>query len=136
MAACLVVSLGMPVASMVSSTPAHAANVIDAVDIPVSGTVFNPCNGELVDFSGYFHELIHVTGDMAGGYHLDIHDNTQGIHAVGETTGVKYVGNQTDHFTLNLTPGAQNTTQNGHFTEISQGSAPNFVVYYLLHITV
>jgi hypothetical protein len=135
-AACLVITLVMPVTSMVSSTPAHAANVVNAVGFPVSGTVFNPCNGEAVDFSGHIHFLVNVTGDMAGGFHLDIHDNTQGIHAVGETTEVQYVGTQTDHYTLNFTPGATNSTANGQFTEISQGSGPNFVVYYLLHVTV
>jgi hypothetical protein len=114
----------------------HAASIQNDVRIPVSGQVINACNGELVDFTGYFHLSATATSDGAGGFHLDFHDNAQGIKAVGETTGVKYVGSQADHFTLNLTNGAMNATQNGQFQAIAQGTVPNFTVTYLLHITV
>ena len=35
--------------------------------------------------------MFHVTGDMAGGLHVDALSVDQGVKGVGETTGVQYV---------------------------------------------
>lgn len=121
----------------VSASHAYAASSDGAqsISFPVSGEVFNPCNGDVVDFTGEFHDVANVTINN-NSFHIVFQDNAQGIHGIGTPSGVSYSGSQHDNFVLNETIGASNVTEEGSFTEISQGSAPNFVVHDLLHITV
>ena len=112
--------------------PALAAMVTNGTT-PVSGTVFNPCNGELVAFSGTDHFTIRITLDNGGGFHAGFHDNIH-VTAIGDQ-GNTYVGNQEDNFVLNGKVG-QAVTEPFTFSEISTGSAPNFIVHALFHVTV
>ena len=112
--------------------PALAATVAN-VTIPISGTVLNPCNGEAVAFSGTDHFTARVTLDNGGGFHLGLHDNIH-VTAIGDQ-GNTYVGNQEDNFVFNGKVGEEETNQLT-FSEISNGSAPNFIVHALFHITV
>lgn len=109
------------------------ALVVVNVDIPVSGAVFNPCNGETVTFIGIDHFIFSVTLDRAGGFHIDAHDNVH-VTATG-SLGNSYEGNQEDTFSLNGRVGVEQTV-GVTFSEISKGSAPNFEVHVLQHITV
>jgi len=113
----------------VNALPAPVLNV----DIPVSGAVFNPCNGETVTFSGIDHFTIHVTFDGAGGFHADAHDNIH-VTATG-SLGNSYEGNQEDNNPFNGKVGFEQTF-GLTFSEISKGSAPNFEQHVLQHITV
>ncbi len=54
--------------------PARAA-VVTKLDIPLAGIVFNPCNGEMVIFTGIDHIIERVTLDNSGGFHASFHDN-------------------------------------------------------------
>jgi hypothetical protein len=110
-----------------------AASVTVNVRIPISGAVFNPCNGETVTFSGIDHFTIHVTFDGAGGFHADAHDNIH-VTATGNL-GNSYEGNQEDNNPFNGRVGFEQTF-GLTFSEISEGSAPNFEVHVLQHITV
>ena len=110
-----------------------AALVVVNTDIPVSGAVFNPCNGETVTFSGIDHFTVHVTFDGAGGFHADAHDNIH-VTATG-SLGNSYEGNQEDNNPFNGRVGFEQTF-GLTFSEISTGSAPNFEVHVLQHITV
>jgi hypothetical protein len=108
------------------------ASVVTNVDIPVSGVVFNPCNGENVFFNGVDHFTAHLT--ISGiGFHLDTHDNIH-VTATGDQ-GNSYEGNQEDNSETNGRVGAEQTVMLV-FREISKGSAPNFEVHTLLHVTV
>jgi hypothetical protein len=109
------------------------AGVVVNVDIPISGTVFNPCNGETVTFSGIDHFTASVTLDGAGGFHTVAHDNIH-VTATG-SLGNSYEGNQEDNFEFNGRVGVEQTF-GLTFSEISKGSAPNFEVHVLQHITV
>jgi len=110
-----------------------AASVTVNLDIPISGTAFNPCNGETVTFSGIDHFTIHVTFDGAGGFHADAHDNIH-VTATG-SLGNSYEGNQEDNNPFNGRVGLVQTF-GLTFSEISKGSAPNFEVHVLQHITI
>jgi len=110
-----------------------AAAVIVNVKIPISGAVFNPCNGETVTFSGIDHFTMHVTFDGAGGFHSKAHDNIH-VTATG-SLGNSYEGNQEDNSPFNGRVGLEQTF-GVTFSEISTGSAPNFEVHLLQHITV
>jgi hypothetical protein len=49
--------------------------------------------------------------------------------------GNTYVGTEADNFSLNLQAGVESTST-VTFTEISQGSAPNFLLHAVFHITI
>ena len=110
-----------------------AAAVIVNVKIPISGAVFNPCNGETVTFSGIDHVTMHVTFDGAGGFHSNAHDNIH-VTAAG-SLGNSYEGNQEENNPFNGRVGLEQTF-GLTFSEISRGSAPNFEEHVLQHITV
>ena len=103
------------------------------IDIPVSGAVFNPCNGETVTFDGVDHFTIQLTLDGAGGFHAKTHDNIH-VTATG-SLGNSYEGNQEDNNEFNGKVGFEQTF-GVTFSEISKGSAPNFEQHFLQHITV
>jgi hypothetical protein len=109
------------------------AEIVTNVDIPLSGAVFNPCNGETVTFSGIDHFTASVTLDGSGGFHTTAHDNIH-VTATG-SLGNSYEGNQEDSFEFNGRVGIEQTF-GLTFSEIGKGSAPNFEVHMLLHITV
>lgn len=111
--------------------PALAATVSN-VDIPLSGTVINPCNGETIFFSGIDHFTLQITVNNGGGYHYSIHDNIH-VTATGDQ-GNTYIGNQEDYSDHNFT-GSSEATSTLSFSEISQGSAPNFEMTATQHIT-
>jgi hypothetical protein len=101
---------------------------------PVSYTVANPCNGELVALTG--HEAIV--------YHLTTKDNEtvavisqytfQGS-GVGEITGANYQVNNTSHVSITVHTGNTATFQN-HYRVIGAGQVPDFSIYGLEHFTL
>jgi hypothetical protein len=109
------------------------AEVTTRMDIPLNGAVFNPCNGETVTFSGVDHFTAKVTLDGAGGFHSDFHDNIH-VTATGDQ-GNSYEGNQEDNAPFNGRVAMEQTAP-FTFSEISKGSAPNFEVHALFHVTV
>jgi len=109
------------------------ARVVTNADFPVSGTVFNPCNGETVTFTGIVHVIQAETLDGAGGFHLVENDNIH-VTATG-SLGNSYEGNEEDQFQLNGRVGIEQTV-GSTFSEISKGSATNFEQHFLQHITV
>jgi hypothetical protein len=114
---------------------AWAGNVIN-VTTPVSGTLFNPWNGEPVNFTGSCHTVINETLDSSGGVHFGFHVNCH-VSAVGQDTGARYIGNAEANFTANVNSGETVTlTFPFTFSGISKGSEPNFVIHSIFHITI
>ena len=113
--------------------PALAATVIN-IDIPLSGTVFNPCNGENVAVSGNEHDTFELTFDGHGGVHVVFTGNLEGVTGVGDQ-GNTYQIPGAFHDQYNARVGFEET-----FTEtfqiVSHGSAPNFTFHEDAHITV
>lgn len=72
----------------VSGAPELA--LVDQTRVVVENTGFNACTGELIDFIGYFHYTAHETISANGRYHIDVHQNTQGVKGVGQTSGEVY----------------------------------------------
>jgi hypothetical protein len=125
--------LGLFVIGILGITLKVRGGVVTNIKIPVSGVVFNPCNGENVSFSGLDHVTARVTIDGSGGFHLATHDN---IHVTGTgDQGNTYEGNQEDNSVINGRVGVEQTAT-FTFSEISKGSAPNFEVHALFHLTV
>lgn len=127
------VFFSLTMAALLLTAVKALAEVVTNVRIPVNGAVFNPCNGETVTFNGVDHFTATVTLDGAGGFHIAFHDN---IHVTASgSLGNEYVGNQEDNNEVNGRVGVEQTFALT-FSEISKGSAPNFEVHMLLHITM
>ena len=109
------------------------AGVVTNIDIPISGTVLNPCNGENVAFTGIDHFTARLTFSGNGGIHVDFHDNIH-VTATGDQ-GNTYVGNQEDSSVANSLIGVEQTAP-FTFSEITKGSAANFEVHAIFHITI
>jgi hypothetical protein len=109
------------------------ASVIQNIDIPVSGFVVNPCNGENVAFNGIDHSTLSLTFNSRGGSHFSIHDNIH-VTAIGDQ-GNTYEGNQEDKIEANFQVGEE-VIEPSTFSEISKGSAPNFEIHALFHLTM
>jgi hypothetical protein len=122
-----------------TSTHAAATTVTTSTDSPISLVV--PCAmqgaGEAVTLSGSLHDLFHVTFDGAGGLHLDVHENPQGVSGVGLTSGVKYQGTGGTRFDANGTAGSTLVvTVVNNLRVIGQGPGNNLLVHENLHVTV
>jgi hypothetical protein len=102
---------------------------------PISITL-DACGNEFT-VSGNLHDLFHVTFDGAGGFHLDAHDNPQGISG-SDLARNKYQGTGITRSDVNeasvIFP--LNETFVNNFRMIGQGSAPNFDVHENFHVTV
>src|SRR5262245_21612962 len=65
---------------------------------PFDEVVFVPCAsggaGEYVELSGSLNFVFHVVFDNAGGRHLQLRSNLQGVSGTGATTGAKYRASQ------------------------------------------
>lgn len=132
----LTAGVAVVVLGLVQHAPAWADQVSNTT-IPISGTTANPCNGENVTYSGQAHILISLTmnGNTA---HVVEHVNEQ-VTGTGDQ-GNQYVINGTQSISQNVQ--IDPTTLSGEVTELidqealSQGSAPNFVLQELLHLTL
>lgn len=114
---------------------AFAANLFNGT-VPISGTTFNPCNGDAVTFAGTAHEVLNEAIDANGGAHLSgkmvVH-----IAGTGSPSGEAYVGNGKVSLNENFDSGVTFTSTRAISTElIAQGSEPNFLFRALAHITV
>lgn len=86
----------------------------------------------VVSLKGTVHETI----DASGGFHFRIHEVFNG-RAVGETSGIQYVGPQTDHESFHVSSnGALEDTFTLNFRFISKGKTDNIQSHLLFHITI
>jgi hypothetical protein len=115
---------------------ASAANVANLF-IPLSGQAVNSCNGELVTFSGPVHVVVDVTSDGAGGFHMVVSQNVVNWTGSGDQ-GNNYVLPQTSHTSRYESDVKAGSTTTGTLSQlaISKGSAPNFELFALSHVTV
>ena len=101
-----------------------------------SFSFFNDCTGEVVSGVVSVKTTVHVSPDGNGGFHAHFHDVFNG-RAVGETSGIQYVGPQTDHDSFNASSGgALEETFTFNFLFLSRGSADNILSHTLFHITI
>ena len=110
------------------------AAVTTNIEIPISGAIMNPCNGETLTFTGNVHIIATVTFDGSGGFHNVMNDNIH-VTATG-SFGNEYEGNEEDHFELNGRVNGGEQTVSTTFSAIGKGSAPNAEMHALEHITV
>ena len=127
----LMVTLLAPTSAM-----AQPANTTIKFSDSFPFTFFNTCTGEFVSGVVSFKTTVHETIDASGGYHFHLHDVYNG-RAVGETSGIQYVGPQTDHESFHVSSnGALEDTFTLNFRFISKGSADNILTHILFHVTI
>jgi hypothetical protein len=122
-----------------TASPAVAGTSTQIVPEDVTGMVFlNPCTGENIIITSGTLQLLVTTSDTTGGLHLVVHGNAQGVTATGESTGDMY--RLAGDFWIE-----ENVAANGFplvvqvvetHNVISAGSAPNFLVHLVSHLTI
>ena len=117
----------------------QAQNPATQLTYPITETVTNPCNGDVVQLIGEGHLVMHFTFDNSGGIHIvDITNTLNPLQGTGFPSGVAYKANETVNSTINdngPTPQFEFTFVMSEVL-ISQGSAPNFVAHTTIHATV
>ena len=132
----MLMSLILASAASATSVQAQAANTTFKFSDSFPFSFFNNCTGEVVSGVVNVKGTIHETIDASGGFHSHIHEVFNG-RAVGETSGIQYVGPQTDHDSFHVSSsGALEDTFTLNFRFISQGSADNILTHILFHITI
>jgi hypothetical protein len=110
----------------------------ERASFPFDEVVYVPCSGEYVELTGSVNFVFHSTFDAAGGQHLKIHSNLQGVSGTGMTTGVKYRGTQSDLDQFNVAeadaPFEGSTVTSEQI--IGQGPGNNFVLHESAHFTI
>jgi hypothetical protein len=132
----MLISLLLASAAQATSVQAQAANTTIKFSDTFPFSFFNECTGEVVSGVVSVKGTVHETIDGSGGFHFHFHEVFQG-RAVGETSGIRYVGPQTDHESFHVSSnGALEDTFTLNFRFISQGKADNIQTHVLFHITI
>jgi hypothetical protein len=135
--AVLLLSVLAAAASSPSPAAAQATTVTTNETIPFTDTRTNPCNMDIVTFSGELHIANQVTTDSSGGSHVRSHVNYQNVTGTGTPSGLTYNVRTTTNETVNDSDGPQSElTVIQVIRLITQGSAPNFQLQVVLHITI
>jgi hypothetical protein len=114
-----------------------SAAVIQNMTVPLNVSFFNPCTGDLINFSGNIHFVVAETPDASGGFHFHFDDNVSGVTGVGIPSGTTYHGVGGGWFEFNADPPFPvEATATNVFAFISAGSSPNFVITATFHMTV
>jgi hypothetical protein len=102
---------------------------------PISGTQFNPCAGELIDFSGNVHDWGTYVMYSDGSVHQNWHYNYSNFSGVGQTSGKTYQFTGAGHFNINSNVGSVNViVQHGNVIGQGMGLVSKFKAD--LHSTV
>jgi|ERR1043166_4810565 hypothetical protein len=119
-------------------TPA-SADVMSNDTVPINLDLLNPCNGEMIRFTGEEHMLFRLAFDQNGGTHLGFTQNARST-GQGLTTGATYTGNFTNGGSVSTTlPLPFSFTVVSHQNFLSQGknpAAPDFLLHETLSIAV
>jgi hypothetical protein len=117
-------------------SPANAADTTTRIlRVPLDLSLFLPCAGEVVNLSGTFIDLYHVTFDDNGGFHLQLLETQASVLGVGETTGDRYVSTRVNFFNFNDSA-ALTSTQQLVFRITGSGPGNDALIRITNHSTV
>lgn len=135
--ALLTAALSLTLAFAYTPAFAQASTTTTNEEIEFTSSLPNPCNGDVVTFQGTMHVTNSVTTDANGGFHLKTHVNYQGVSGTGSPSGINYNVRTSTNETLNDNDAGQfETTVIQTIKLISQGSAQNYFIHIVFHITV
>lgn len=117
---------------------ASAVSTITRTDL--TGTTFaNPCTSEQITIAGgTFQLIVNDTTDANGGLHFDIRGNAQGVVATGAISGDRYrlAGDFWSEQTVRNASFPLSLTLVEVHNAVSAGSAQNFIVHIVRHLTI
>jgi hypothetical protein len=119
------------------SRPNFAAYVTTSqIRLPLAGSVYDPCAGQRVTFTGEGNYLYHQTYNGRGVTVIG-HVNVSNLKGVG-ADGTLYVGSEarSSPFHLNFSAGGGEFTSELTTLLTSQGSADNVLIRAVSHLTV
>jgi hypothetical protein len=124
--------------TLAAAGTASAASRITRTDL--AGTTFvNPCTAEQITIvGGTFQLIVNITTDAGGGLHFDIRGNAQGVVATGATSGDRYrlAGDFWSEQTVRDASYPLVMTVVEVHNAVSAGSAKNFIVHVVRHLTI
>ena len=120
----------------VTAWAAPATSSTASSELPVSGNVVNPCNGESVAWQGTAHFVVHQTVTSNGRETLSGHVDFQGIQGEG-SLGNTYQVTNTANFELTASGDSapNDFTTTAAFLFVSEGAAPNFDSHTTFHVS-
>lgn len=122
-----------PTSLAIHSTPGFALNSSPQF-FPFTFLGVGICT-ELVDVTGQFHPVFKFTEDGNGGFHFKGHFNATGI-GIGQTSGATYNWNDAINQEDNFRAPQETFTFQQSLELIGRGSAANFRLRALFHVTV
>jgi hypothetical protein len=135
----LVLSLavvGMTLALAAGMALAQATTFTSNEKVPLDQIAENPCTGELVQFTGELHVLLHSTVDANGGLHVQEHFQPQGALGTGLVSGEQYRGVGVTRNEAYIPPGGlRETTFIDRFYFVSPGPSDNMLATTTIHVT-
>lgn len=132
-------SLKEPPARIESSSAENSVNAVPinySETFPVSGSTWNSCTQEFIDFSGTGH--VEVRGMISDSkITFVLHFNYPNVKGLGRTSGIKYISNSTFNYTNTFNFNTQFVYQQSASTRwIAQGSGLSFTIVNDWHLTV
>jgi hypothetical protein len=135
-AAGLTLGCGHPPTQPAEATDRPSFGVVsNEVTHEVAGFAINDCTGEALPATATDHELVAVTEDGAGGFHVKILSHVH-FTATSEITGARYSGTGSINQTIHDRGQGHVETVQLTFTLIGHGAVPNEVATILFHVTV
>jgi hypothetical protein len=121
------------IAASPRATPAVVSNDVNQLDF----TLNNPCTGEAIRWQGPLHVVMRSQSDGSGGYIVGWTQNMQQVIGTGLSSGDTYrlVGVYTYQEHVNP-PFPATINREFHRRWISQGNAPDAVVFGYIRLTV
>jgi hypothetical protein len=139
----LAITLLAPLLVLTGPMPAQAADSTTRIlRVPLDLSVFLPCanngTGEIVNLSGTFIDIYHVTFDEVGGFHLQLIETQSSVAGTGETTGDRYVSTRVNLFAYNQGAGSLpiTATQQLVFRITGPGPGNDALIRITNHTTV
>ena len=123
---------GLPSLSAAASTQ----QIVSVISLTRFVSCANGGEGEDVLLSGSFHSVFHVSLDGAGGAHVVVVHNPQGISGIGLTTGATYQGVGASPQDISTVRVGEEHTSVVNMRIIGQGPGNNFTIHDNAHTTV
>jgi hypothetical protein len=115
----------------------QATTTTTSEDIPFTSSLANPCNGDVVTFSGTMHVVNTYTTDASGGTHVKSHINYQDVTGTGYPSGLTYNVRTVSNEVVNDNDGPQSeATVISTVKLTARGPALDFFLRLVMHVTV
>jgi hypothetical protein len=134
----LMIAFFAAIAFWIGSIPAwaDAQSSTNSFDLPVAGTVSNPCDGDLVVWQGTAHFVAHQTLSTNGTNTIVDSVAFQGVQGEGASGAIyRVINSGTLESSQSVSSLENEFTHTGAFLWVRQGPAPTFESHVTVHMT-